>query len=1336
MQKIFVLSLLFALAQTGNSQVIEVTKKDSLLKDVNGNMKADPGDSLRYTTKIIVSGAPASTVMLDTMNFDSNLTINPNYHISPLARKDSFACTGNVGIDVPEGNGLLSNDVDIDDNATGGLKIVMAGSLTPNTAPGVEFTTSKGKVTLDADGLGAFTYDPDAGYNGLDSFVYQLTDGDPVTPDQKAKVIITVSEVMWFVDNTGGGTGGTGTLSDPFKTINDFNISSGPGNNDNIYLARTGTNYTTGIILKSGQTLIGEGTTGTDLATEFGVTLPSHSAMLPPISNASSPIIQPTTLLDEGITLAMNTTIKGVDVKMGVDAGIFGTGALGTITVSEVFLENNAIEEIRLTNATGTMNIDLSGVICISENAIVISGGSINVTFTKTTLTHSGASAMDIGSHSGTITFEDDGVNSIMQTSSGMGLNITTCTGAYNIDNLTVSTGSTGIGIIISNSPLASFTFGNLNITAQTGIWVTGSGGAGTIIVDGSSSINSTTGPALDLTKASSASNNMTFTSVSSTSSSSNGIKLNELGGTLTMNGGSISGATGTAYNVGGASNGSGGNATVTYAGSITNSSGRAILIEELSGGSHTLSGNINHSGSNIGIQVSEIDNGIAASVTFSGTTKSINSGTVNAVDLHTNTNGTINFTEGGLDIDASTGIGVNATGGGTVNVTGSANSITKTGNGNALNIASTNAGGSGITFASINVTGGTGTAVNITSSNGTKNLGDVDVARSGGGAGIVADGAGTLQTTAGTINSGNNTALDINNTVLGMILTSITSSTAANAGIDISTTSGTLTVNGGTITRTQSGSNVVSFTGTNTGTYNLTGVTLNGNGSNGVTLGSGQNGTFSFGDLNVNSPNGGTGVNVNNNSGAITFKSIDQTGGTTGISLTTNTGSFTITGDGTTTRNGTGGTLLNTTGSAIMMSSTTNVDINHLNITNAGIHAADGTGVVNFTLRHGTISGVGPAAVDDHNALNFITGSQSLTGTVVIDNMAFTNYEDTGVDITNSTGTVNVTVSNSLFSDNHATFGNEAIAIESTGTAHFNLNMTDNVITNIGGDALGARVGGGGGVHDFNITGNNSTNSLNNGGGDFVIQMTNSADITFDIQGNTVDHASMTLSGDPIQIVGNGDATGRIGGPLVADGNTLSGQGGDGIRLDMGGSTATSAGNITWNVLIQNNTIGVFGNSAASNTPMTSDEGIDVLSRDHGGTLNLTIEANNIHNSLSRDINLFSDDDSPSNDGPTNNVRIVGNTFTGTVIDDIRVRSTDDKVIDIMTCLHIAGNTGTNGIILLDEDTTPLGSMIQITQADISALNMANTGLTTTVHDGAISGGGTCEIPTLPNNP
>ena len=312
----------------------------------------------------------------------------------------------------------------------------------------------------------------------------------------------------------------------------------------------------------------------------------------------------------------------------------------------------------------------------------------------------------------------------------------------------------------------------------------------------------------------------------------------------------------------------------------------------------------------------------------------------------------------------------------------------------------------------------------------------------------------------------------------------------------------------------------------------------------------------------------------------------------------------------------------------------------------------------------------------------------------------------------------MDVTVRDSVFSTNHVTFGNEAIAVHSTGTAKFDLDVIDNTFTNLQGDAVSARVEGNGGIHDLNITGNTSTSSLNIGGGDFQVVMNGGSGVTFDINNNTVTHAGMLLSGDPIQIVGNAGAEGRI------LNNMLSGFGGDAIRLDMGGSSALSAGNITWTVLVSGNTI--------SNGSSTADDGIGILSRDHNGTMNLTIQSNKISGVGDDGISLFTDEDSPQAHTPATNLRIVGNTINSPNMlgaEEIRIRVRDAAIV----CTHIEGNTSAAGTIELDEGS---GTSIQITQSSVAALDGANSNFTTVNSGDPLSFNGTCTNPTLPSNP
>jgi len=294
-----------------------------------------------------------------------------------------------------------------------------------------------------------------------------------------------------------------------------------------------------------------------------------------------------------------------------------------------------------------------------------------------------------------------------------------------------------------------------------------------------------------------------------------NGISLNTSTGTFTASAGTITNPTGTGVEI------INGTVTFTYGGAISVNTGLAVDIDNHDANNATFSGNITSTG--MGIRVQNCGGGTK---TFSGASKSLNTGVNAAVNLVSNAGATIDFTGGGLVITTTTGAGFTATVGGTVNVTGATNTITKSGNGNALNIANVNAGVSAITFNSINVTGGTGTAVNINTSTGTKNLGDVDVARAGGGTGIFASAAGTLNTTDGTINSGNQVAIDITNAVLGVVLTSVSANGVSTMGIDVMTTTGSFTVNG-TGTTNASGGTIQNITNRGASFINATNITL-----------------------------------------------------------------------------------------------------------------------------------------------------------------------------------------------------------------------------------------------------------------------------------------------------------------------------------------------------------------------------------------------------------------------------------------------------------------------------------------------------------------------------
>ena len=641
----FVLLILIVLTPLSemSAQVITVTKQDSLVKDATNNMKADPGDSLRYKITIAVSGDTAKNVMLDTMNFDPNLTLDASsVHISPLARKDSFDAIGNVGLNVLAANGLLQNDVDIDNLAPAGLAIVMAGVATPNTAPGVEFMSGQGgKVTVQSSG--AFTYDPALGFSGLDMFVYALSDGDPLTPDRQAKVVIKVSGVIWFVNNVGGGSGGTGTLSDPFETLADFTTANvgGVGKPDighAIFVHTGGGDYLGGTSLLNDQKLIGQGASA-DLATIAGITLPPHSDL--PATAGADPVIVNST--GDGITMASGNLVRGLNVgtTMGMAIKNEGMSSVGNLTISEVAITGNGgalnvsdggnltvtLESVSSAShsgslinlaggVTGTLNVLGGTASGITGNVVNIDGGSVSMTYSGGLSQSNNASLVNVtGGHNGGILTFNTGA---LSATGGNGLRFNNADGTYNFNGATSLNGGDA-GIDILNGSTGTFTFG-------TG-----------------TSITNPTGQA--------------FTLLDS-------------------------------------------DAGVTYSGSISDEDDVAVSINNHDAQTITFqTGTIVSNGT--GIRVLNCNGG---TINFNGNL-TLNTGANNAVSFTNNSGGSIN-TMGTLDIDVTTARGFNATGGGTITVQGANNTINST-TGHAVFISGTNIGANDVTFASIVTGGG-----------------------------------------------------------------------------------------------------------------------------------------------------------------------------------------------------------------------------------------------------------------------------------------------------------------------------------------------------------------------------------------------------------------------------------------------------------------------------------------------------------------------------------------------------------------------------------------------------------------------------------------------------
>lgn len=271
-----------------------------------------------------------------------------------------------------------------------------------------------------------------------------------------------------------------------------------------------------------------------------------------------------------------------------------------------------------------------------------------------------------------------------------------------------------------------------ITTTGSTGM--TGTGGlTGVDVAQVSISIGS--GTALSLNNVG---GTLDFTNVSKNGRGS-GIELTNVGASVSIVAGSIQNTSIVGVSV------VGGNGAFSYPGTVRNSLGRLIQVNNRTGGSVTFSGNL--TGVGTGILVQNNVSG-APTITFSGTTKTVNTGGNPAVTLNTNTGASVNFTGGGLAITTAGGAGLSATGGGTVVVTTGTNPNTITsGSGTALNVTNTTIGSSGLTFRSISANG----AANGIVLNNTGTAAGLAVTGNGGTCAVASGcSGGVIQTTTG----------------------------------------------------------------------------------------------------------------------------------------------------------------------------------------------------------------------------------------------------------------------------------------------------------------------------------------------------------------------------------------------------------------------------------------------------------------------------------------------------------------------------------------------------------------------------------------------------------
>ncbi|MBK8501165.1 MAG: hypothetical protein IPL46_02590 [Saprospiraceae bacterium] len=162
-------------------QTVDPTQTDEIFNDNDTSAETDPSDRIQYKVTISETGnsTDASGGQLNLTTIMLTTLVPGNFKSSTLAIDDTYACKGNVSIDVPSGSGPLSND--FDDNIAG-------LTVTP-----VTFTTMQGgSIIINING--GFLYTPPAGFTGTDIYLYTINIGNGLGT-------LTVNEVS--VNGTG-----------------------------------------------------------------------------------------------------------------------------------------------------------------------------------------------------------------------------------------------------------------------------------------------------------------------------------------------------------------------------------------------------------------------------------------------------------------------------------------------------------------------------------------------------------------------------------------------------------------------------------------------------------------------------------------------------------------------------------------------------------------------------------------------------------------------------------------------------------------------------------------------------------------------------------------------------------------------------------------------------------------------------------------------------------------------------------------------------------------------------------------------------------------------------
>jgi len=508
---------------------------------------------------------------------------------------------------------------------------------------------------------------------------------------------------------------------------------------------------------------------------------------------------------------------------------------------------------------------------------------------------------------------------------------------------------------------------------------------------------------------------------------------------------------------------------------------------------------------------------------------------------------------------------------------------------------------------------------------------------------------------------------------------------------------------------------------------------------SGGTSLTGSNFGNLTVSEVSVSNSSGGA-VSLNTGNPTASFTSISSNGGSNGIILQSTTGSFTVTGSGGTcteaTPTCTGGRIQNTTGAdssasapagaGVALSSATSVSLSLMRIDNHSNYAIRGTTVSGFTLNNSVVNGVnGTNAASPFNDGSIVFSG--LTGTASISNSTVSGGYYRNISIVNSSGVLNLTISNDIIKSNSDTAGDVGVLIEANTTANITTGITNNTFGRHGSDHIVLGLADSavvdstisGNTLNGNYTGTPLGNHPFGGGNGILVHDSNfNGSFTYDILNNVIKGSRFNAIGVN-KFSGTGTFSGTIsdntiGDALIADsGSSLT----SGIVVTASGTGGSHTSLIDDNDIHQFNFVGIY---------LTVGQDGDLSVNSTYAALNVTVSNNLIDtpDAVNAQHGILLDSGFDIGDNNVSCVNILNNPVSNGGNEvlggfDIRVRQRQ------ATRVNLPGYAGTAF------DTTAVQTYLagRNTLSSVSA-SANNDGSTT--NDGYFNGGSACTVPSL----